>query len=77
MPLKKLSLYPPWRRVGEVDEQLYSFLTSAPDVGEPPVTIEQEAGWASERIWVLLEKRVSPAEREKRNSKLPVCFGAM
>jgi hypothetical protein len=66
----KLSHYTPRRRLGERRYSSYSFLTSALDGGEwsasrpgrdlppgkgPPVPIVQEAGWASEPVWTLLE----------------------
>jgi hypothetical protein len=66
----------PWRRLrGEEVHVSYSFLTSALDGGEwsesrpgralppgkePPVSIVQEAGWASEPVWTQrLEEKSS------------------
>jgi hypothetical protein len=75
---KKLSRYTPHSRLGERRYNSYSFPTSALDDGEwsasrpgralppgkgPPVRIVQEAGWASEPVWIqrLQEKSSAPA----------------
>jgi hypothetical protein len=77
-PLLKQSRYTPWRCLGERRYSSYIFTSSALDGGEwsvshpsralppgkgPPVTIGQEAGWASEPVLMqrLEEKSFAPA----------------